>query len=461
MSTWLVDKGVTLLDRTVSRRGFLRRVALVGSALAAAPAKFILQPVSAYAAICSCSGQSCDCSDLCCDGYTEFCCTLTGQNACPPGSRAAGWWKADGSGFCDVDGAPKPRYYLDCNASCNGCGCGSSGVCSLSCASCNCECGNRDCGNRKACCTLFRYGQCGNDERCLGPIICRVVTCTPPWVWDATCSTTSATDNNTRFHDRPCLHPSLNYPALPAVFDEGTWTLKTGLDAGDPTTTFSYGTAGEVPVAGDWNSDGSRTPGTVRNQRFGRIRDDALWWRLRNDVGSGTPSYVFGYGEPGDIPITGDWVGNGVETIGVIRGNEFRLRNTNGSGPADILFTFGSPGDQFVVGDWNGDGVATPGYFRNGTWYLRNSNSSGSPDIVFDYGQAGDVPVVGDWNGNGVTTPGVVRNGTTWLLRMSNTSGGSQATVEMPAGIPVVWKAGATALPDLPVDPPADGTRLV
>jgi hypothetical protein len=42
----------------------------------------------------------------------------------------------------------------------------------------------------------------------MGPIVCRVITCSPPWVWETTCTTTSATDNNTAFHNRPCLQAS-------------------------------------------------------------------------------------------------------------------------------------------------------------------------------------------------------------------------------------------------------------
>jgi putative cell wall-binding protein len=41
---------------------------------------------------------------------------------------------------------------------------------------------------------------------CIGPIVCRVVTCTPPWEIDATCTKRVLTDNATRFHDAPCLH---------------------------------------------------------------------------------------------------------------------------------------------------------------------------------------------------------------------------------------------------------------
>ena len=138
---------------------------------------------------------------MCCGGYTEFCCTITGRNTCPPGTLLGGWWKVDGSGFCNG-----PRYYMDCNAPCGPCGCGGSGICSGSCSGTGCGCANGDCNNRKAGCVQFRYGQCNQNVPCLGPILCRVVTCIPPWEIDATCSTTARIDEGTRYHDRPCLH---------------------------------------------------------------------------------------------------------------------------------------------------------------------------------------------------------------------------------------------------------------
>ena len=190
-----------VVARRFDRRGFFARSAMAGTAMAVAPATFALRPGSAYAAICSCSGQACDCGSMCCGGYTEFCCTITGRNTCPPGTLLGGWWKVDGSGFCNG-----PRYYMDCNAPCGPCGCGGSGICSGSCSGTGCGCANGDCNNRKAGCVQFRYGQCNQNVPCLGPILCRVVTCIPPWEIDATCSTTARIDEGTRYHDRPCLH---------------------------------------------------------------------------------------------------------------------------------------------------------------------------------------------------------------------------------------------------------------
>src|SRR5215208_6762014 len=71
-------------------------------------------------------------------------------------------------------------------------------------------------------------------------------------------------------------------------------------------------------------------------------------------------------------------------TIGLYRPNinTFYLRNSNTTGPPDITVPFGANGDIPIVGDWNGDGTTTVGLFRptGATFYLRNTNSTGSPD---------------------------------------------------------------------------------
>jgi hypothetical protein len=202
MTTAIVDRLARVLERRLDRRGFLARTALGGAALSVAPVDFTLRPLDAYAAICQCNGFRCDCGSACCDGYTEFCCTLYGLNRCPPGSVVAGWWKVDGSNFC----GGSARYYMDCNASCGSCGCTSAGVCAGSCSGTTCGCAFGDCNNRRAGCVQFRYGQCNQQITCVGPIICRLVSCIPPWEIDASCTRTVAVDEGTRFHDAPCLH---------------------------------------------------------------------------------------------------------------------------------------------------------------------------------------------------------------------------------------------------------------
>lgn len=197
LTTTLTDRAAAFVDRRSSRRGFLSKTAIVGSALTVAGPTYVLRPGTAYAAVCSCLGRSCDCSSLCCDGYTEFCCAIYGENACPPNTLLAGWWKVDNSSYCNGSA----RYYMDCNKQSPACRCGSSGVCSGSDTTCQC----RSCGNRKDGCTVFRYGNCNNQVACVGPIMCRVVTCRKPWELEPTCTTVARTDDNTRFHHRACL----------------------------------------------------------------------------------------------------------------------------------------------------------------------------------------------------------------------------------------------------------------
>ena len=134
MSQRLAERAAKLLGgRGPTRRSFLQKTALVGSAIAVVPKDYLLRPGSAYQALCACGGQNCACGSLCCDGYTEFCCTMTGANVCPPGTIAGGWWKADGSRYCNG-----PRYYIDCNATCR---CGGGRICPDGCSNAPWGCG--------------------------------------------------------------------------------------------------------------------------------------------------------------------------------------------------------------------------------------------------------------------------------------------------------------------------------
>jgi len=225
----LVDRLSAVLDARTSRRGFLARSAVVGSALAVGPVDFLLKPGTAYAAVCG--------SDATCDsGYTVFCVTINGGvNRCPPNALVGGWWKADNSGFC----CGSARYYIDCHSYCS-CGCGGgSAFCGESCRSCSCGCGPRDsCDQRKVCCNEFRYGQCMQHVSCTGPVWCRVVSCTPPWkvpAWE--CTTTSATDPRTGSHTAPGL-----------PYCSGIDQLYASL--GGPGSFLGEATTGERPGAG-------------------------------------------------------------------------------------------------------------------------------------------------------------------------------------------------------------------
>jgi thermitase len=197
------------------------------------------------------------------------------------------------------------------------------------------------------------------------------------------------------------------------VFRNGLWYLRNSNTDGIADLAFTYGQPGDIPVVGDWDGNGIDNVGVYRNSVF----------YLRNSNTNGIADMAFTYGQSGDIPVTGDWNGDGVGTIGVFRNGAFYLRNSNTGGIADLTFGYGNlAGDIPVVGDWDGNGIDSVGVYRNGVFYLRNSNTNGIADLAFTYGQLGDIPLTGDWDGNGSDTIGVFRNGV-FYLRNSNTIG--------------------------------------
>ena len=171
------------------------------------------------------------------------------------------------------------------------------------------------------------------------------------------------------------------------MYRGGTYYLRNSNTAGNADLAFTYGSAGDIPVTGDWNGDGIDTIGMYRNGVF----------YLRNTNTAGNADLAFTYGTAGDIPVTGDWNGDGIDTIGMYRNGVYYLRNTNDAGNADLAFTYGTTGDIPVTGDWNGDGIDTIGMYRNGVYYLRNINDAGNADLTFTYGSTGDIPVTGKW----------------------------------------------------------------
>ncbi len=181
-----VTKVASMLDRhRPNRRGFLAGVAVAGSAVALDPWGFLVEDAAAYDVVC---GREADCYS----GWTAFCCSVNGKNTCPPGSYPAGWWKADNSGFC----CGKPRYYIDCNRKH-----GDPRWKTPYCASGSCD-------QRAVATNHFRYGNCHLEVPALAVetvVVCRVVTCMPPWEWDPACSRSSRTSNATATHNAPCL----------------------------------------------------------------------------------------------------------------------------------------------------------------------------------------------------------------------------------------------------------------
>jgi hypothetical protein len=165
---------------------------------------------------------------------------------------------------------------------------------------------------------------------------------------------------------------------------DGFVYLRNSNTVGIANTRFFFGNPGDVPIAGDFNDDGFDTVSIYRpsNQTFYIINELG-----KNDGGLGPADFNYVFGNPGDKPFVGDFNGNGEETVGLHRESTGLVyyRNEHSTGNADNQFIFGDPGDRLIAGDWTGNSVFTPALFRpsDTTMYFKYTNTAGNADNQF------------------------------------------------------------------------------
>jgi ribosomal protein L24E len=304
-STALVERTSEFLGSRLSRRSFINRSAFAGSAVViGAGVDLALKPGTAYGAICSCGDAGCGCGSTCCSGFTDFCCSVNGgYNYCPTNSVMGGWWKADNSTFCGG-----PRYYMDCNATCQcttGCSDGFP-FCGTECDGTNCGCGPNGCDSYMTGCLQFRYGQCNQDVACMGRIVCRVVACIPPWEIDPSCTTAVAVDNGTAEQtvacwttappSPPCLSPATNCQVVGIAASNAGYALLTSF--------------GKLFVFGQMTNDGDESSALLNQPMVGlAIHPGDGYYFVAADGGvfafGGAPFYGSMGGTPLNKPIVG------------------------------------------------------------------------------------------------------------------------------------------------------------
>ncbi len=196
-------------------------------------------------------------------------------------------------------------------------------------------------------------------------------------------------------------------------------------DDGAAADAFYFGNPGDYALMGDWDCDGTKTPGQYRQS------DGFVYLRNRNDSGVGEIKFFFG--DPGDVPLVGDFDGDGCDTVSIYRPDQGQIfvinklgENDKGLGSAETSYFFGNPGDKPFVGDFDGDGKDTVGLHREATGlvYFNNEHRSKSAEATFVFGDPGDKIVAGDWDGDGDDTPALYRPGDGMVyLKLTNSAG--------------------------------------
>jgi trimeric autotransporter adhesin len=159
-----------------------------------------------------------------------------------------------------------------------------------------------------------------------------------------------------------------------------------------------WGLSGDVPVPGDYDGDG-RTDFAVWRAASG------TWCVLTMSAAARypTPTMTQQWGLPGDIPVPGDYDGDGRTDFAVWRpaggGVWYVLTMSTVSNHqlAPIVQPWGLPGDIPVPGDYDGDGKADLAVWRawNGSWYVLSTAKLSSYPVASksqQWGLPGDVP---------------------------------------------------------------------
>lgn len=198
-----------------------------------------------------------------------------------------------------------------------------------------------------------------------------------------------------------------------------TFYLRNSLSAGaaDITAAVTGASSTDLPIVGDWNGDGIDTAGLYRPS----TATFYLWDRWTSlDVAK--PDYSFAFGPANNLPEAGDWDGDGRDGVGIFEASigAHLLKNDLLAGSGDYSLVFGSSADKPVAGDWNSDGAVSVGVYRpaDGRFHAANRNVSAvvPEELSYGMGNATDLPVVGDWTSSGYAKFGVFRPSTATFI---------------------------------------------
>jgi PKD repeat protein len=187
-----------------------------------------------------------------------------------------------------------------------------------------------------------------------------------------------------------------------------TFYLKNGTALSWTTTAINWGASTDLPVTGDWNGDGMTD--------IGVFRPSTHIFYLKNGTLLSWTTTAINWGASTDLPVTGDWNGDGMTDIGVYRPSThmFYLKNGTLLSWTTTAINWGASTDLPVTGDWNGDNMTDIGVYRPSThmFYLKNGTALSWTTTAINWGASTDLPVTGDWNGDGMTDIGVFRPST-------------------------------------------------
>jgi uncharacterized delta-60 repeat protein len=165
-----------------------------------------------------------------------------------------------------------------------------------------------------------------------------------------------------------------------------------------------FGSPSDLPVGGDYDGDGNTNIATFSTNGDWTYRDN-------QNIDRG-----YHWGTTGDKPVPADYDNDGITDYAIYRPSTGYWWIHRSSNDTYFGFPFGIAEDIPLTGDYDGDGFADFVVFRPSTrtWYMLMT-TDGFRAVPF--GLSTDIPVPGDYDGDGKHDIGVFRNGIWYILQ--------------------------------------------
>ena len=175
-----------------------------------------------------------------------------------------------------------------------------------------------------------------------------------------------------------------------------------------------------------------------------------VWWVQNPATGSTWTTQT--WGENGDIPVAGDFDGDGTTDFSVFRPGNTTWYVIHSSTGGTYSYAFGASGDLVAPADYDGDGKTDEAIYRpsEGKWYIHASTAG---YYYQSWGANGDLPAPADYDGDGKADLGVFRPSDRKFYSI-NSANSSLQTID--SGISSGSYSWATASSDYDGDGKAD-----
>jgi hypothetical protein len=196
---------------------------------------------------------------------------------------------------------------------------------------------------------------------------------------------------------------------------EGQWYFH--YSSGVPDSVVVFGQSGDIPVSGDFNADGRADLGLFRPGAsahwYVKLSVPSVasppgpayrtWFTHElGDPPAATGYYDYSFGTAGDIPVPGDYDGDGVTDLAVFRPSTgvWHVSKSSSKFTANLTAQWGTSTDVPVSGDFDGDAKTDFAIFRpgDGTWWITFSSGkdmcgNNATTATHYWGVSGDIPI--------------------------------------------------------------------